>query len=112
MQAIACSERNNPGHSLWRNDAARLLLAGNLRNIAGFGVVAVILELIMTRPHIDTNAGKQDKDQGALEKLANLVDPASRDVSDDQIFDPGANIPSSDKVLNESEAPPSKRSPQ
>ncbi|MEC4722434.1 hypothetical protein RY831_25040 [Noviherbaspirillum sp. CPCC 100848] len=68
----------------------------------------------MTRPHTDTNAGKQDKDQdqGALEKLANLIDPASRDVSDAEIFDPGANIPSSGRVLNESEAPPSKRSPR
>lgn len=66
----------------------------------------------MTRPHNDTNAGKQDKDQGALEKLANVIDPASREVSDDEIFDPGTNIPSSDRVLNESEAPPSKRSPR
>lgn len=66
----------------------------------------------MTRPHTDTNAGKQDKDQGALEKLANLVDPASRHVSDEEIFDPGTNIPSSGRVLNESEAPPSKRSPR
>jgi hypothetical protein len=86
--------------------------AGNDRNIAGTGVVAVILEVIMTRPHGDTNTGRQDKDKGALEKLANLVEPPSRDVSDEEIFDPGSNIPSSDRVLNESEAPPSKRSPR
>jgi hypothetical protein len=36
---------------------------------------------------------KKDKDQGLLEKIAHTIDPPSREVSDDELIDPGANIP-------------------
>lgn len=32
------------------------------------------------------------KDEGMLEKIANKIDPAGTDISDDEIMDPGSNI--------------------
>jgi hypothetical protein len=35
----------------------------------------------------------QDKKQGVLEKVAQLIDPPSREVSDAELIDPGSSIP-------------------
>jgi len=37
-------------------------------------------------------ASKQDKDDGLLEKLARLLDPSGREISDAELIDPGSNI--------------------
>jgi hypothetical protein len=38
------------------------------------------------------DASKQDKDDGLLEKLARLLDPSGREISDAELIDPGSNI--------------------
>lgn len=38
-------------------------------------------------------AGKTGRNEGKLEKLAQTIDPPSREISDEEILDPGANIP-------------------
>jgi hypothetical protein len=49
-----------------------------------------------------SNAGKPEQDQGKrnektfLEKVAELIDPPGREITDDELLDPGANIPDSD----------------
>ncbi len=43
----------------------------------------------------DNNESKQGKDEGVLERLAQTIDPPSREISDDELSDPGANIPAS-----------------
>ncbi len=40
-----------------------------------------------------THEPKQNQDEGKLEKLANLIDPAGRNISDDELSDPGTNTP-------------------
>lgn len=35
---------------------------------------------------------KQGKDDGMLEKIARTIDPSGREISDDELIDPGANI--------------------
>jgi hypothetical protein len=40
----------------------------------------------------DRRQGKGD-DKTLLEKAAQLIDPPSREVSDDELIDPGSNIP-------------------
>lgn len=42
----------------------------------------------------DNRAGKQGKDEGTLEKVARFIDPPGREISDEELSDPGANIPS------------------
>jgi hypothetical protein len=44
------------------------------------------------RSEHDRRQGKGD-DKTLLEKAAQLIDPPSREVSDDELIDPGANIP-------------------
>lgn len=36
---------------------------------------------------------KQGKDEGVLEKIARTIDPSGREISDDELIDPGSNIP-------------------
>lgn len=45
----------------------------------------------------------QGKDKGALEKLASLIDPPSRETSDDELIDPGNSIPN--KPLDSDQKP-------
>lgn len=40
----------------------------------------------------DKSPEQSKKDEGILEKIANTIDPAGTDVTDDEIMDPGANI--------------------
>lgn len=43
----------------------------------------------------NTNRGtdtKQGKEEGMLEKIAHTIDPSGREISDDELIDPGANI--------------------
>ena len=47
----------------------------------------------MNRNTNDAGTGKPGKDKGILEKVAHAVDPPSREISDEEILDPGANIP-------------------
>lgn len=43
--------------------------------------------------HMNRGADKkQGKDEGMLEKIADTVDPSGREISDDELIDPGANI--------------------
>lgn len=55
----------------------------------------------MNRKPIDSHQTGQGKDDGALEKMAQLINPPSREVTDDELADPGNNIPSSNRTLNE-----------
>ncbi|HJV73759.1 MAG TPA: hypothetical protein VJ654_06015 [Noviherbaspirillum sp.] len=43
----------------------------------------------------DKSDAQQGKDEGALEKLANLIDPSGRKISDEELSDPGSNTPDS-----------------
>jgi hypothetical protein len=55
-----------------------------------------------------TNTGKPDDkqqekrdrpaDPGLLEKTAQLIDPPGREVSDDELIDPGSNVPGSGRA--------------
>ncbi|GIZ52844.1 hypothetical protein [Noviherbaspirillum aridicola] len=47
----------------------------------------------MNRNANDAGTGKGGKNEGMLEKLAQAVDPPGREISDEEILDPGANIP-------------------
>lgn len=47
----------------------------------------------MNRNTSDAGNRKPGKDEGVLEKLARTVDPPSREISDEEILDPGKNIP-------------------
>lgn len=47
----------------------------------------------MNRQTNDAGSGKTGKEEGMLEKLAHAVEPPSREISDDELIDPGANIP-------------------
>ena len=53
----------------------------------------------------DVQKGKQNTDKGMLERIANTIDPPSRDISDDELLDPGSNIPNS-KPVNPRKKPP------
>lgn len=57
----------------------------------------------MNRNTSDTSKGATGKDDGMLEKLAQTIDPPSREISDEELADPGANIPRvpMDKVKEE-----------
>lgn len=44
---------------------------------------------------VKQNDAKQDKDEGLLEKVGKVLDPSGREVSDDELIDPGSNIPDS-----------------
>lgn len=56
----------------------------------------------MNRKPVDSRETGQGKDDGALEKMAQFIDPPSREITDDKLADPGSNIPSSSHTLNES----------
>jgi hypothetical protein len=56
----------------------------------------------MNRKPDDSHKTGQGKDDGALEKMAQFINPPSREVTNDELADPGKNIPSSDRTLNES----------
>jgi hypothetical protein len=43
----------------------------------------------------DSNKSKNEEDESALEKMAKFIDPPSREVSDAELKDPGANTPDS-----------------
>lgn len=42
-----------------------------------------------------TGESKEDKDEDLLEKAARFIDPPGRKISDDELIDPGANVPDS-----------------
>jgi hypothetical protein len=44
---------------------------------------------------MNRNADKPDQqqDKGMLEKIADVIDPPGREISDDELIDPGKNIP-------------------
>ena len=56
----------------------------------------------MNRKPVDSPETGQSKDDGALEKMAQFINPPSREVTDDELADPGNNIPSSHHTLNDS----------
>ena len=56
----------------------------------------------MNRKPADNSHTGQGKDDGALEKMAQFINPPSREVTDDELADPGNNISSSSRTLNES----------
>lgn len=41
----------------------------------------------------NTDKPDQEKDKGTLEKIAQVIDPPGREISDDELIDPGKNIP-------------------
>jgi hypothetical protein len=41
----------------------------------------------------NNNAANRDEDKGTLEKIAETIAPPSREVSDEELIDPGANSP-------------------
>jgi hypothetical protein len=61
-------------------------------------LVALDLETTMntndTSRDTSRNAdSKQGKEEGAMEKIAHTIDPSGREISDDELIDPGAHIP-------------------
>jgi hypothetical protein len=61
-----------------------------------YGPVVRFLENIMNRTSGNSNESKQEsKDKGVLEKVAQTIDPPSREISDDELIDPGSNTPGS-----------------
>jgi hypothetical protein len=42
---------------------------------------------------VNDNAGKRNEDEGVLERIAKTIAPPSREVSDAELVDPGANSP-------------------
>jgi hypothetical protein len=64
----------------------------------------------MNRNTTHTGTGKTGKDESILEKVAQAIDPPSREISDEEILDPGKNIPRApmDK-LDENRAPRNRR---
>jgi hypothetical protein len=46
---------------------------------------------------MNRNADKpdQEKNKGMLEKMAEVINPPGREISDDELIDPGKNIPDS-----------------
>lgn len=56
----------------------------------------------MNRKPVDSPETGHGKDDGALEKMAQFINPPSREITDDELADPGNNIPSSGHTLNES----------
>lgn len=40
----------------------------------------------------DSKHIKEDKEEGWLEKIAHILDPGGREISDDELVDPGKNI--------------------
>jgi hypothetical protein len=63
---------------------------GKWRNIQHADGSQQICEVIMNR---NPDKPDQDKDKGTLEKLAEAIDPPGREISDDELIDPGKNIP-------------------
>jgi hypothetical protein len=49
----------------------------------------------MTVPKDDTGKSKPADDDGLLVKIARAINPPSREVSDAELSDPGANTPDS-----------------
>lgn len=49
-----------------------------------------------------SDESKQGKEDGALEKMAKFIDPPGREISDDELSDPGANIPDDDATTGNS----------
>jgi hypothetical protein len=60
-------------------------------------LVATNLEAAMKNRTDDAKdkQGKDEGDEGLLERIAKAIDPPGRDVSDDELIDPGSNIPDS-----------------
>jgi hypothetical protein len=56
------------------------------------GQVASYLEKAMENKPNPNDASRQRKDDGLLEKLARLIDPSGREISDAELIDPGSNI--------------------
>ncbi|HEY8607973.1 MAG TPA: hypothetical protein VIM12_12735 [Noviherbaspirillum sp.] len=64
----------------------------------------------MNRENSDATSGQAGKQQGKLENLAQTINPPSREISDEELADPGANIPRKPMdQLDESRAPRTRR---
>ncbi len=62
--------------------------------------VELFLEVHMNAQRNDAEKSTQSADDGILEKIARAIDPPSREVSDEELIDPGANTPDSNPKGN------------
>ena len=53
----------------------------------------VFKEKVMNIRKSGTDRSENTKDEGVLEKIAKVIDPPSREVSDAELIDPGTNTP-------------------
>jgi hypothetical protein len=58
-----------------------------------------------TAPENNTEKSKQTGDDSVLEKIARAIDPPSREISDEELIDPGKNIPDSPAIGNKENKP-------
>jgi hypothetical protein len=56
-------------------------------------------------PANNTEKSKQTGDDSVLEKIARAIDPPSREISDEELIDPGKNIPDSPAIGNKENKP-------
>jgi hypothetical protein len=62
----------------------------------------------MNTPANNTEKSKQTGDDSVLEKIARAaraIDPPSREISDEELIDPGKNIPDSPAIGNKENKP-------